>query len=593
MRGDDVVETYHDRIRHSLLSRLDARRSASLHLRLAELMEADGGADPEHLTRHLLSAGEPRRAAPWAAEAARRAESSLAFERAAELYRLALEVGAFGGDAALDLTSRLAEALANAGRGTRAARAYLQAARLSDGEAALELQRRAAEQLLMTGRIERGRAVLRAVLRAVGLQFPGSNGAALASVVWHSTRLKLRGLKWRERPEAEVPRARLRQLDACWTACHGLAGVAPLHSLAFAARGAVLALEAGEPSRVSNFVGLHATLMSAISPGRFDRSLAAAGAAADRSGNEYAQTFYQAMRGAALYFAGDLHGCVAACGRAEEMLRARCHGVAWEMLTMQSVANFARTVLGDWRMTQELARAQIREAEQRGDLYGAATLTMALGWVRHLAADDPHAALAELDGYLRRWTSKELHYQHFYDLETRAYVHLYLGEPATALAYVERRWPLLQAAGMFRVQVVHTLALAMRIVCLIATSYVREADRARLLRRARRDIRVMRRLRFRGAAPWSRHLSGCVAAAEGDVSGALALLERAGAEMTELGFNTGPLCGDLLRGEMLGGDDGAALMTRATSYFAAEGFRDSAPVRPPVRARAAVALAAS
>ncbi|HEX6836881.1 MAG TPA: hypothetical protein VF334_09935, partial [Polyangia bacterium] len=501
-------------------------------------------------------------------------EGSLAFERAAELYRLALELAPSSRADERDLTTRLAEALANAGRGHRAARAYLRAARLSDGEAALELQRRAAEQLLMSGRIDRGRAVLRAVLRSVGLQFPGSNGAALASLVWYSARLRLRGLAWRERPEAEVPRALLRQIDACWTACHGLAGVSPLHSLAFAGRGAVLALSAGEPSRIANFIGLHATLMSAMSPGKFDRALAAAGEAADRSGNEYAQIFHQAMRGAAQYFAGDLEGCVRACGRAESMLRERCRGVAWEMLTMQSVANFARTFLGDWKKTQDLAREQIREAEQRGDLYGAATLTMAIGWVRHLAADDPRAALDELDGYLRRWSSKELHYQHFYDLETRAYVHLYLGEPATALAYVERRWPLLRAAGLFRVQVVHTLALALRIVCLVATSHTPGADRARLLTRARRDIRVMRQLKFRGAAPWALHLSGCVAAAEGDLAGAADLLDRSSAQMTALGFHTGPLCGDLLRGELVGGDEGNKLLARATGYFAAEGFRD-------------------
>ncbi|MGZ3405406.1 MAG: hypothetical protein ACXVAN_03115, partial [Polyangia bacterium] len=85
---------------------------------------------------------------------------------------------------------------------------------------------------------------------------------------------------------------------------------------------------------------------------------------------------------------------------------------------------------------------------------------------------------------------------------------------------------------------------------------------------------VMRRLRFRGAAPWALHLSGCVAAAEGDLARAVGLLDRSGAQMTELGFHTGPLCGALLRGEIVGGDEGAKLVARATGYFAAEGFRD-------------------
>jgi hypothetical protein len=522
---------------------------------------------------HLVSAGERRRAAPHAVEAARRAADALAFERASVLYRLAVSLGEWSPEQRLDLDARLAEALANAGRGTHAGETYLKAAHRAGGEKALELRRRAAEQLLMSGRIDQGTVVLRSVLSSVGLGFPRTRLGAVVSLLWHNLRLRWRGLAYRERREEDVPRDLLRRVDACWAVCHGLAGASPLLSMAFVARGALLALRAGEPSRIANFLTLHATLMEALAPGSMNEELEVARAAAERVESEYSRVFNEAARVAGLYFAGDVREYVSAFRRVEQLLRERCRGVAWEILTFQSLANFARTFLGDWQGTARLVHTQVREAEQRGDLYGAATLAMALGWVRHLTADDPRGALRELDEYLGRWSSREMHYQHFYDCEARAYVLLYMGEPRAALEYVDCRWPALERGGLLRIQVVHALMLATRITSLVSASYESERDRGALLRRARRDIRTMRSLAFKPADSWGQHLLGCVVLAEGDREGALAMLKESGDRMREQGYHTGPVSGDLLRGEVMGGAEGEALVASAVAYFEAQGFR--------------------
>lgn len=521
-----------------------------------------------------MSAGARGRAAPHAVEAARRAADALAFERASTLYRLALSLEEWSPERRLELEGRFAEALANAGRGTHAGQAYLEAARLADGDTALELRRRAAEQLLMSGRIDRGTEVLRSVLSSVGLGFPRSQLAAIAALVWHNLRLRLRGLRYRERRDHEVPGELLRRIDVCWTVCHGLAGASPLHSMAFAARGALLALGAGEPSRIANFLTLHATLMVALAPGTMDRELEVARRAAARADGEYSRVFNEAALAVGFYFAGDLQHYLTAFVPVERSLRERCRGVAWELLTFQSLANFARTFLGDWRQAAQLVHTQVREAEQRGDLYGAATMAMALGWVRHLAADDPRGALRELDDYLGRWSSREMHYQHFYDCLARAFVLLYQGDARGALDTVERRWPALRRAGMLRVQVVRTFLLAIRITSLVAASYEPGVDRRALLRRARRDVRALRGLAFKAGDSWGQHLLGCVALAEGDRAGALALLKEAGDRMRQLGYHTGPISGDLLRGELIEGPEGEALVASAVDYYRAQGFRD-------------------
>lgn len=338
--------------------------------------------------------------------------------------------------------------------------------------------------------------------------------------------------------------------------------------------GALLALRAGEPSRIANFLTMHATLMEALAPGAMQRELEVARAAGAGVESEYSRVFNEAARVVGLYFAGDLQGYVAGFGRVERMLRERCRGVAWELLTFQSVANFSRTFLGDWKLAARSVHAQVREAEQRGDLYGAATLAMALGWVRHLVADDPRAALRELDDYLGRWSSREMHYQHFYDCLTRAYVLQYMGNARGALEYVDRRWSALRRAGLLRVQVVHALLRATRISCLVSASYEDGAERRVLLGRARRDVAAMQASRFKPARSWGLHLLGCVALAEGDRARALALLTEAGGRMRREGYLTGPISGDLLRGELVGGERGQALVASAIAYFRGEGFRD-------------------
>ena len=115
------------------------------HRSLAAVLEASRP-DPETLAVHFQGGGDLLTAGHFYALAATEAAEALAFDRAAKLYRLSLELRPLDGAEGRDLRRKLGDALANAGRGSEAAHEYQTAAALADGSAALELLWRAGYQ---------------------------------------------------------------------------------------------------------------------------------------------------------------------------------------------------------------------------------------------------------------------------------------------------------------------------------------------------------------------------------------------------------------------------------------------------------------
>src|SRR5262249_27593094 len=161
-------------------------------------------ADPEALATHFLASGDIVRAGQYAARAARSAAEALAFDRAARLYRLALELAQKDAPARPQIQIDLAMSLANSGRGAEAGPAFVAPAATAPPAQALDLQRRAAEQFLTSGRIREGIVTLRGVLDAIGMRMATTPRRALARLLLGRARIRLRGLSWRERAAIEI-----------------------------------------------------------------------------------------------------------------------------------------------------------------------------------------------------------------------------------------------------------------------------------------------------------------------------------------------------------------------------------------------------
>lgn len=574
----DRLETYHDRIREAVVARLVPAALADVRARLGRILEQSGRAEPEVLAAHFAGAGEAARAGEFYARAAAQAAASLAFDRAATLYRLALEHRPDGGADGSTLRLGLADALANAGRGAAAANEYLRVAESAGPGQGLELRSRASFQFLVSGHLDRGLEVLHAVLEPVGMRLARTPRRALLSLLAHRALLFVRGSGFTERDAARVPAADLTRIDTSWSVALGLIMIDPVRGGDFMARNLLLALRAGEPFRIARALAGEAANLASLGGAarrRAARLLAAAEGIAGRLDRPYAHGIVSLARGAAAYFEEDWQTSYELCKRAEQVFRDHCTGVAWELDTVHTFLVWSLNFMGRVAELSGVWSELLREAHDRGDLYAASNLNTFNMAVVRLAADDPEAARADLRQAMKQWSQQGYHVQHHNSLVAQVLIELYTGDGPAAWRHVSENWNAFAWSLLGRVRMLQAQMLHLRAFCALAAAAT-SPNPGPLLRAAERDARRVRRYR----TPWkeglSRLICGAVARARGEKETARALVAEAVAHFE--GFNMALYAAAARRrlGELTGGEEGRALVAEANAWMARQQVRNPA-----------------
>ena len=394
--GREEIEPYHDRIRETVSSHLSRDDWRATHRRLAIVLKATDSVDPESSATHFHEGGDPERAAKYAESAAERASDALAFDRAARLYRLALDLKPATNLEHSRLHVQLGDALANAGRGSEAAEAYLAAVESANASDAIELRRRAALQLLISGQITRGISVLRAVLTELGMSMAETPRGALFSILVRRARARVRGTRFRHRDESQVSSAELIRVDACWSAAVGLGLVDTIRGAEFQARHLLLALHSGEPYRVGRALALQAPYIAAAGvrmSHRVDALIAKAEALAERVNRPQAFALVSLVKGIAAFMVAEWKTASRLCQQAEQILRERCTGVAWELDTAYLFRMRSLVYMGDVGELSRQLPILYKEARERGDLLLETYLGTNVAYLSDLASDDPALAV--------------------------------------------------------------------------------------------------------------------------------------------------------------------------------------------------------
>jgi serine/threonine protein kinase len=572
--GDDI-ETYHDRVRETVLAHLDADTMARHHGRLARAWEAGGQAQPELLATHFDLAGESAKAADYYAHAAGQAAEALAFGHAAQLYRRALRWPSWDEARRSQLQTQLGDALANAGRGAEAAQAYL-AVRAPEPELALELQRRAAVQLLTSGHVDQGLAVLHPVLAAVGTRLAAAPWRALVSLLWRRAELRLRGLRFQERSEEHVSPRQLHRIDVSWSVVMGLSIIDPIRGADFQTRNLLLALRAGEPFRIARALAVESGHLGSSGQSgqrRATRVLEEADRLARRVNRPYATAMVEMAWGALAFFEQRWQAAVEACTRAEADFREHCTGVAWEIGTATSFALWSLVRLG--RLAELSARgpALLQEALERGDRYTATNLNTQIMTLVRLAADESAEARRNLEQVMSGWSQKGYHVQHHNALQGLVALELYCGRPQAAWQRVQAEWPAFRRSLLTHVQDMRIEMAQLRGLCALAVAAA-AADPRPFLRVAAQDARRLRRERMPWAEGLAAQFDGTIAALQGHKAAA-ALLAEAVSRFDAAQANLHAAATRRRLGRLLGGSEGADLLDQAAAWMKAQGIKDA------------------
>jgi hypothetical protein len=574
--SEDQIESYHDRVRETILARLGPETVRDHHRRLALTLQASGLTDPEVLGNHFRESGDIEKAGGYFAKAADRAVEILAFDRAASFYRLALELTPAHPAEGRRLRTALGDALANAGRGAEAAQAYLHAAEGGTVAEALELRRRTAMQYLISGHIDDGLAALRAVLATVGMRLPAQPWQSLLSYLVRQFLLRLRGLGYRRCDPSQIAAAELTRIDVCWSASTGLSVVDFIRGADFQTRCLLLALRAGELSRIGRTLAMEAAHHATRGlPGRHrtSRLLAATEEVARQQVDDpYVQSMVMLAHGVTSYLECRWKDAWTHCKQASEFIRERCTGVHWERHTANAFGLWALSHMGEFAELSRRWPLLLAEARDRGDLYSVMNLSTYLLTIVRMASDEPQRAREEVGQAMAHWSRGGYHVQHNDQAWGTAQLDLYSGRGGAAYDLITWNWPALRRSMLLHVQFIRVAMYQLRARCALSAAEA-VAGPAPLLSAAAADARRL----DREATPWALASSSLIRAALANYRGnreeAVRLLTEGASRFDAIPMT---LCAEALRrrlGILVGGETGSKLVATADAWMSGQGIR--------------------
>lgn len=543
------IEVYHHRIRDSVLGLLDAGARRTLHRAIADAMLTATVPNLPQVVEHYDAAGDVDATRRYVVAAARQAALALAFDRAAGLYRRAIDLDLTELGPA-ELHERLGDALANAGRGRDAGRAFEQAAALGEGSAApadygLSLRKRAAEQYLKSWqRGDAGRAV-QLVAGPLGIAVPPSAGAAIRDTLVNRARIALIGFGGAARSGVAVHPLLVDRLEVLRILMQVYGMTQHTHSFAFGSRLLREALEVGDPHLLMHGLACECLAWAALDNGfsqrRADRHVEEMDRVCRAHGADYDRATIKQCLGIVHHFRGEFGPAVSALDDAAAGLRQVGVGVTVDVATNLSFRLAAMWFLGRLRDQSQVLDAGLADAERRGDDYLVATCAAghsSLAWLVSGRAEDT-----------KRWAARVLELappgfssQHYLHLVTTVATALYEGRGVLASDSVEQNWPKIQANHFLSLSNIGDDLRQTRARSAIAAAQRIASDRgdskrvSRLLHMATKETDRIARGRLPFAEGWAELLRAGISVVRGDPHRAASRLERGIAVMDRCGM---------------------------------------------------------
>jgi serine/threonine protein kinase/tetratricopeptide (TPR) repeat protein len=515
--GERTLQPYHDRIAGVIRESLDRETVKQWHRDLAKILSDRKPKLVAEIAAHWEGAEEFDKAAERFEEAGKEAYDKQHFALSASLHRRAVKLRPRD----VDLIVRYGDALKNAGQTVDAARQYLDAADLVEGDSrrAGDLHVDAALQFLQTGNMMEAGRFLRSGLRSSRLSIHRHRSVAIAEVLLLFVAIGLqRTLRF-----GSLNRERdLRESDRCWGLAGPMGMIDNLHGYVFQKRHLLLALKLKEPYRMSKALSVEGVYAACLGVMKRRRAMSLLG----RAEEQYRKVKDPALRAHAKGFHIEVLGATGllfgewqySLDHFEECIRHfhenKCVDVHWELDTAHSFSIWLLFLMGRVRRLRDELRDSLGAVRKRGVIYAEVNMATLGEHIVDLADDKPESdAIERLEETREKWEGKVLasgqaqnraHIQRLLWLVSITQVHLYHGKGAEAWACFEANLPTLLGKWTMRIQVLNVLLVHGRArACLMQLD---SQDGKKWARRARSLARRLERYR----SPWSTALSQSV-----------------------------------------------------------------------------------
>ncbi len=576
------IEIYHNRIREAVIDYLPVETLKNHHANLAETLEALSINDPQRLAHHFSQSGNDRKAIKYVILAAEQASCTLAFNQAAQLYRLALDIAArysftdplLDNTQLQDLRIKLADSLSYAGQGREAAKLYLGVAEeicdfcITDNQA-LKFQQRAAEEFLRSGHIDNGIVVLSNVLSKVGIELPTKPWQSLLSFLFRRLWIEIRGRKTKENSVDKIGPEKLLQMDICWTGAIGLSLVDSILGADFQTRYLLLALQMGEPYRLAKALSLEIPYSAIDSGGDWSKTnklIDQARSLAEKVKEPYITALVDFSICVAAFLMGDWKKSYEMGGKAEKIFREHCTGVAWELSTALIFTLRPLFYIGEWDKLFDRVTGLIQEAQNRGDLYTEINLRIRLYYLMRLASDQPEKLEIELREALEQWSNRNFHVQHYWELVCQVETTMYRGEGEEGWIFLNYRWKELKKSQYLRVQFVRIEMWHLRARSALSTA-AQASEKASLLRAAEKDARKIEKEKREYGDALALLIRAGIAATKGQKDLAIKLLEQAEEKCNKTDMYLFATAACYRKGQLMDNKEGAELVENACQWM--------------------------
>lgn len=576
------LELYHNRIREAILDYLSAESLRTHHANLANILEVLDINDPQRLAHHFSEAGNDKKAIKYVMLAAEQASRTLAFNQAAQLYKLALDMAArhsikeplLNEEQMQDLRIKLADSLSYAGQGGEAAKLYLGVAEeicnlcITDNQA-LKFQQRAAEEFLRSGHIDNGITVLGNVLSQVGIKPPTKPWRSLLSFLFRRLWIQVRGRETNETSVDQVRSEKLLQMDICWTGAIGLSLVDSILGADFQTRYLLLALKIGEPYRLARALSLEIPYSAIDSGGDWSKTnklIAQARVLAEKVNEPYITALVDFSVCVAAFLMGDWKKAHEMGEKAEKIFREHCTGVVWELSTVLIFTLRPLFYMGEWDKLFDRVTGLIQEAQNRGDLYAEINLRIRVHYLMRLASDQPEKLEVELREALERWSHRNFHVQHYWELVCQVETTMYRGEGEEGWIFLNYRWKELKRSQYLRVQFVRIEMWHLHARSALSTA-MQATEISSLLKAAEKDARNIEQEKREYGNALALLIRAGIAATNKRKALAIELLEKAEEQCNKTDMHLFATAARYRRGQLIGGSEGEEIVESCCQWM--------------------------